>query len=53
MIMKAKLKADRMCQKIKTGNHRWTPELTAAIQAVLNWKGLAKCKKGAEWEKNS
>ncbi len=46
MIMKAKLTADRMCQKIKAGNHGWTPELTAAIQAVLCWKGLAKCKKG-------
>jgi len=46
MIMKAKLTADRMCQKIKAGNHRWTPEFTTAIQAVLYWNGLAKCKKG-------
>jgi len=51
-IMMAKQTAERMCQKIKARNHKWTPKLTTAIQAVLYWKGLAKCKKGAEWEKN-
>jgi len=38
-IMAAKLSAERMYQKIKASNHRWTPELTTMIQAVLYQKG--------------
>jgi len=45
-ITMAKLTVERMCQKIKAGNHGWTPKLTIVILAVLYWKGLAKCKKG-------
>ena len=46
-IMLAKLTAEKMCWKIKAGNYRWTPE-TTAIQAVLYWKELTKCKNGGK-----
>ncbi len=39
-IIMAKLKVERLCQKIHAGNIPWTPALTQAIQHIMYWKGM-------------
>jgi len=43
-LTQAKLEAERQCRKICARRTPWTPAVTQAIQCILYWKGIAKCR---------
>jgi len=48
ILTEAKHAAEKHRQKFKSGHVQWSPPVTGAINKILFWKGILKCKTGSK-----